>query len=321
MPPVAPPAASDLTFPPARCDRSCGAVHKTPVIGPSISRRRLLKGAAAAAVAGVAVDATALEPNHPRLVRVEIALRRLPLAFDGFTIVLLSDFHYDPYFSVTPIGAGVRLSNALEPDLVALTGDFVTAPIFGRSIAAKRTAQASEPCARLLGTIRARYGVWASFGNHDAVSDPATIEGALRRSGIEALRNRAVPIERDNARIWLAGVDDVIERRADLDRALRGVPSTHPVILLAHEPDFADSVVRYPVDLQLSGHSHGGQVRLPFMGAVYLPALARKYPLGLYRLGGLTLYTNAGLGTLRIPVRWNCPPEVTHITLRASGPF
>jgi predicted MPP superfamily phosphohydrolase len=321
MPPVGPPPGSDFIFPTARCDGSSRAVCKTLVIGPSISRRRLLKGAAAAAAAAVAVDASALEPNHPRLVRVEIPLRRLPLAFDGFTIVLLSDFHYDPYFSVRPIGAAVRLTNALEPDLVALTGDFVTTPVFGRSIADKRAALASEPCARLLGTIRARSGVWASLGNHDAYSDPATIERALRRSGIEVLRNRAVPIERDNARFWLAGVDDVMARGANLDAALHGVPPTHPVILLVHEPDFADSVVRYPVDLQLSGHSHGGQVRFPLMGAVYLPELARKYPLGLYRFGGLTLYTNAGLGTLRIPVRWNCPPEVTHITLRAPGPF
>ena len=279
-----------------------------------------MRGVATAAIAGMAVDATAVEPNRPHLVRVEIVLRRLPAALDGFTIVLLSDFHYDPYFSATPIGAAVRMSKALEPDLVALTGDFISSPIFHRSARSRRAAtHAAEPCARLLGGLRARYGVWATMGNHDAVTDAAFIEGALRRSGIGVLRNSAVPIERDRARFWLAGVDDVLERAADLDSALRGIPSADPVVLLAHEPDFADRVARYPVDLQLSGHSHGGQVRFPLVGAVYLPELARKYPLGLYHIGELALYTNPGIGTLHIPVRWNCPPEVTHITLRAAN--
>jgi hypothetical protein len=139
----------------------------------------------------------------------------------------------------------------------------------------------------------------------------------LRQAGIQVLRNRAVPLERDGKRIWLAGVDDVLAGVDDLDEALRGVPAAEAVILLVHEPDFADQAATYPVDLQLSGHSHGGQVRFPFVGALYLPKLARKYPLGLRHIGRLKLYTNPGVGTLRIPVRWNCPPEVTLIRLRS----
>ena len=107
-------------------------------------------------------------------------------------------------------------------------------------------------------------------------------------------------------------------RGADLHTALQHVPSIETVILLAHEPDYADYVSRFPVDLQLSGHSHGGQIRIPFLPPLYLPDLAKKYILGLYRIGGLTLYTNPGIGTILVPVRLNCPPEVTLITLRCG---
>jgi uncharacterized protein len=105
---------------------------------------------------------------------------------------------------------------------------------------------------------------------------------------------------------------------ADLNTTLQKVPGDEPLILLAHEPDYADYVARYPVDLQLSGHSHGGQIRIPFMRPLYLPELAKKYISGLYKIGGLSLYTNAGLGTVGLPIRWNCPPEITLLTLRRS---
>jgi hypothetical protein len=130
------------------------------------------------------------------------------------------------------------------------------------------------------------------------------------------LDNQSVPIEDNGARFWLGGVRDVLEERADLDATLHNVPGDESVILLAHEPDYADYVAHYPVDLQLSGHSHGGQVRIPFVHPLFLPALARKYIWGLYTIGGLTLYTNAGLGTVILPVRMNCPPEITLVTLR-----
>jgi uncharacterized protein len=276
------------------------------------SRRRFLKvasGAAALGTLALGADATLLEPNHPRLVRVEIPLRRLPAEFDGLKIVQLSDLHYDPYFSAGPIAAAVRMTNVLAPDLVVVTGDFVSLSALGARKLSVRAAHRSEPCAQLLLALRARYGIWAVLGNHDAFSDGPYIETTLRRVGIHVLSNEAIPLERDGQQIWLAGVGDVLAGEANLDDALRGIPSGGPVILLAHEPDFADKVARFPVDLQLSGHSHGGQVRFPFLGAVYLPELGRKYPWGLHRIEQLTLYTNIGLGTLRIPVRWNCPPE------------
>ncbi len=290
--------------------------------GNSSSRRRFLKvvsGAAAVGALTVGGDAILIEPNRPRVIRQDIFLRRLPPAFDGLTIVQLSDFHYDPYFSSTPVAASVRIANALKPDLVVLTGDFVSSPAFDRSTLVRKAAAQIEPCANILGGLRAPYGVWAVLGNHDVFSDATHVERSLRSAGIQVLRNGAVPVERDGQRFWLAGVGDVLAGDADLKKALHVTSSSEAVVLLAHEPDFADHSARHPVDLQLSGHSHGGQIRFPFVGAVYYPELARKYPQGLRQVGQLMLYTNVGIGTLLIPVRWNCPPEVTLITLRSQA--
>src|SRR5262249_22565465 len=167
----------------------------------------------------------------------------------------------------------------------------------------------AEPCAQLLRELRAREGIFAVLGNHDEFSDPLVVSDTLAQAGFKVLNNTAVAVERDGGRFWMAGVRDVIARTADISRALQSVPVGETVVLLAHEPDFADTVQRYPVDLQLSGHSHGGQVCAPFLGPIYLPELGRKYPRGLRELGSLTLYTNVGIGTIRIPSRWNCPPE------------
>jgi len=125
-------------------------------------------------------------------------------------------------------------------------------------------------------------------------------------------------MERDGARFWLAGVNDVLSQTADLSKTLGSVPAGEAVVLLAHEPDFADEAANFPIDLQLSGHSHGGQVRIPLLPPLYLPKMAKKYVWGTYHIGPLTLYTTAGLGTIRVPVRLNCPPEITLLTLRRT---
>jgi len=202
----------------------------------------------------------------------------------------------------------------LRPDLIVLTGDFVSVPFFLGDH--EKAADAAEPCAQMLRTMRAPYGLWAVLGNHDIYTDPDRVTDALTSNGIPVLGNRSVPIERNGARFWLAGVDDVLGKTADLDEALHEIPFGEATVLLAHEPDYADEVAHYPVDLQLSGHSHGGQVKLPFMRPLYLPDLARKYISGLYKIANLTLYTNAGIGTVEVPVRLNCPPELTFITIR-----
>ena len=282
---------------------------------PPINRRKFIKLAAGVGVAAVAADSTLIEPNRPRLVRKEIALRRWPGRLDGFTIALLSDFHYDPYFSVHPIRSAVEIVNGLRADLIALTGDFVSVPWYGDP---SKGASVAEPCAQLLGKLHAPYGVWSVLGNHDVFSDPDRVTSALKSVKIPLLSNQSVPIEKEGSRFWLAGVDDVLGGSADLPATLHGVSADEPVVLLAHEPDYADYVSGYPVDLQLSGHTHGGQIRLPFMRPLYLPELAKKYVWGQFKIRELILYTNAGIGTVEIPVRWNCPPEITLITLKRA---
>lgn len=267
-------------------------------------------------MAALAASTSLLEPNLPRVVLKEIALRRWPSRLDGFTIALLSDFHYDPYFSVHPLRRAIGLVNALQPHLIALTGDFVSAPMFGEPAGA---ASAAEPCAELLKRLHATHGLWAVLGNHDCYTDSERVTSALRAAGIPVLMNQSVPIERDGARFWLGGVEDVLEGAADVGATLQAVPSGEAVVLMAHEPDYADHVSTHPVDLQLSGHSHGGQIRFPYVPPFFLPQLAKKYIWGLYKINALTLYTNPGLGTVNLPLRMNCPPEITLLTLRRSA--
>lgn len=280
-------------------------------------RRFLYAGAAFTAAAAVLGTDGLAESNRPRVVKVDIALNRLPRAFDGFTLAQLSDFHYEEHFSAVPISKSVELVNRLAPDLTVLTGDFVTVPVVELRNFLAKAAETALPCARILGQLEGPK--FAILGNHDVVGYPEKIIAALENHAIPVLRNRAVSLERDGARIWLAGIDDIMKGYPNLPRTLSGIPPGETTILLAHEPDFADQAARRPLDLQLSGHSHGGQVWIPGIGAPWLPSLARKYPRGLYQIGQLTLYTNIGIGTIRAPIRINCPPEVTLITLRSTS--
>ena len=159
----------------------------------------------------------------------------------------------------------------------------------------------------------------AVLGNHDHWNGAEIVAGALSERGIRVLRNQNYVIERESSKLWIAGIDDALEGRADLPRTLAGVPAQEATILLAHEPDFADYAAGFPVDLQLSGHSHGGQVRIPGIGPIVLPAMARKYHTGLNRVGRMQVYTSCGIGVINPPVRLNCPPEVTLITLQAGS--
>ena len=284
-----------------------------------VTRRTFLRAGAVAAggVLFVGADGFAWEPNHPRLVEVEIRLKRLPPAWAGLRIVQMSDFHYDPHFSVIPLRHSIGIVNNLRPDLIVLTGDFVTAPaLLDNRSQLEKAARDAEPCAAILSGLHPRLGIFAALGNHDGGTDSVIVTASLAQHGFTVLQNRSFPLEQNGARLWLAGIDDVLQGQPDLDLTLHGIPQDEPIVLLAHEPDIAVEVARHPVDLQLSGHSHGGQVWVPLLGAPWLPPLGRKFPHGMYHVRDLTLYTNVGLGTVRIPVRLNCPPEITLITLQ-----
>ena len=282
-----------------------------------LNRRKFLHTAAIAAAGVTFLGGEAFaETKDVTVVKLDIPLRRLPPSFDGFTIAELSDFHYER-FTIEPIRRAVEIVNRLAPDLVVLCGDFVTRPLFERPKLLVDVAGQAAPCADILSKLSAPEGVYAVLGNHDVVSDSGRITHILAQHHIPVLRNRSVALSRGGDRIWLTGVDDAYNGEPDLGAALRDVPANETTILLVHEPDFADEAALLPVDLQLSGHSHGGQIWIPGLGAPWLPPLGRKYPRGLYRVRDLILYTNIGIGTIHAPIRINSPPEVTLFRLRA----
>jgi uncharacterized protein len=175
-----------------------------------------------------------------------------------------------------------------------------------------------NPCADLLSQLKSSLPMLAVLGNHDHGTDPKAITEILSGHGIKVFRNQSLPIERNGSRLWLAGVDSASAHVAHIDPTLKGVPPDEATVLLCHEPDFADTASKHPIDLQLSGHSHGGQILFPVVGALYYPKLGRKYRRGLCKVGNTTLYVNCGIGTVGVPIRRNCPPEITLITLRAG---
>jgi predicted MPP superfamily phosphohydrolase len=172
--------------------------------------------------------------------------------------------------------------------------------------------------AEALAALRAPYGTFVVMGNHERHLPPEAGEMPFHRSGLTVLCNQAQEIWVDGASLWILGLDDLLRGHGDLSLALRGVPDEACKVLLVHEPDFADRAACYPIDLQLSGHTHGGQVRLPGVGALILPKMGHKYPMGLYRVRHMWLYTNRGLGTDSLPMRFYCRPEITLFTLRSA---
>ncbi len=289
-------------------------------MAPRLSRRALLRsliGASSVVVAaGLAAEALD-EPSQIRVRRISVPLPTLPAALDGLTIAQLSDFHRGPYVSEEHIRRGAEIAASLQPDVMVLTGDFV-------SISARYAAS----CMNALAELRARDGLFAVLGNHDYwTGQVGVVQQAIERRGVEVLVNRSVRLHRGGADWWLCGIDDVWSGRPDLDAALLRVPEEDFRVLLCHEPDFADTASRAGIPLQLSGHSHGGQVIVPGIGPIVLPPYGEKYPIGLQRLQGprTLVYTNVGvglipweLGPMALAVRWNCPPEVTLLTLRQT---
>jgi predicted MPP superfamily phosphohydrolase len=289
--------------------------HATP--SPNISRRRFLQISTLSAVGGLALYSGIWERHDLELVQQTIRIRRLPDAFAGLRIAQVSDIHYDEYTEPFFLRQVVKRINALAPDVVVLTGDFVS---YG-PLPASLGARLSYPCAEILSGITCQHRI-ASLGNHDAIVGAATVADAQNVHGIPVLLNRALPFERDGARLWFAGIRSSQEDRADVAKAVpRDAMAEEPLILLAHEPDFANQVLQHGgVDLMLSGHTHGGQVRLPIIGTPerMLPPGGRRFVCGHFSLGPLQLYVNRGIGTVGLPLRFRCPPELTLITLQPA---
>lgn len=246
------------------------------------------------------------EPYRLTIEHQQIYLRRLPKALDGFRIVQLSDIHHSRFTSRQIIERAVQTATSLQPDIIALTGDYIS----------KERAYA-EPCAEILGKLKARHGVYAVLGNHDHWTDAALITDLFRAEGITVLINQGMRFEKNGAAFWLAGVDDTMVGLEDLPLAMAGSSEDEMKLLLAHNPIILRRAARAGVDLVLSGHTHGGQVSLMSdRNAAGRPR--RRVLKGLASEGETQIYVTRGLGTVVLPVRFGCPPEVSLLELRTA---
>lgn len=246
------------------------------------------------------------EPYMLTIERHAVPLHRLPKALDRFRIVHLSDFHLSPFTSSDQILRAIETANSLGPDIVALTGDYIS-----------HDREYAAPCAELLGRLQARYGVYAVLGNHDHWTDASLITDLFRAEGIRVLVNEGMRFEQRGAAFWLAGVDDTMVGLEDLPLALAGAQGNEMKLLLAHNPIILRRAARAGVDLVLSGHTHGGQVMFRSeRGASGRPR--RRLLRGLGRQGDTQIYVTRGLGTVVLPIRYGCPPEVSLLELRCT---
>jgi predicted MPP superfamily phosphohydrolase len=256
------------------------------------------------------------------LVRLKVGLKRLPSAFDGLKVGQITDIHAGPLVPAELIREGVDMIMAHRPDVIVLTGDFVSsATKFLWTSFGGFTQRHYEYCMKELGRLKAPLGVFAVLGNHDFWSGHEAalkIARGLKGRGVQVLRNEAVPIERKGQRLYIVGVDDYWEGSYSLSRALKNVPQDACLILLSHNPDVNEDIEnsRQRIDFIISGHTHGGQIVLPFKGALYIPSpFGQKYRAGLVRDQKRQTYVSRGLGLFFIPVRINCPPEVSLLAL------
>jgi predicted MPP superfamily phosphohydrolase len=246
------------------------------------------------------------EPYMLSIEHQRIQLDQLPKALDGFRIVQLSDVHHGPFSSREQIERAVDTANRLKPDIVALTGDYVS-----------KERHYAAPCAEMLGRLEARYGVYAVLGNHDHWTDAPLITDLFRAEGITVLINEGMRFEKNGAAFWLAGVDDTMVGLEDLSLALAGSREDEMKLLLAHNPIVLRRAARASVDLVLSGHTHGGQVAIRSERSTSGRA-RRRLLKGLGRRGHTQIYVNRGLGTVVLPIRYGCPPEISLLELRSQ---
>lgn len=253
---------------------------------------------------GEMARAAIAEPFMLSIERQEIFSQRLPARLDGLRIVHLSDLHYGPLVNPEHLQRAVQAANELNPDLIALTGDYISQD---RAYAA--------PCAEVVGRLRARHGVYAVLGNHDHWTDAALIADLFRAEGIRVLINEGSRIDLNQETFWLAGVDDTMVGLEDLSLALAGSIDEEFKLLLAHNPVILRRAARANVDLVLSGHTHGGQVT--WRSETSRSGRPRRRLLrGLARRGTTQIYITRGLGTVVLPIRYGCPPEISVLELR-----
>jgi|DewCreStandDraft_2_1066082.scaffolds.fasta_scaffold00041_16 hypothetical protein len=245
------------------------------------------------------------ETRDIEIVRQRILMPGLPSSFEGFTLVHLSDIHHSAFVDAAYIARAVRLANSLAPDLIVLTGDYVSHSRFYIG-----------GVAEVLGELRARQGVYAVLGNHDFWTGPEALAHAFRRRGIELLRNTHTYVRRGGEALGLVGIDDLTLGEDDLPTAVRGLDRRWPALLLSHHPNIIWQAAHAGIALVLAGHTHGCQINIPS----WRRRARRFWPFlrGHGRYGKTQIYVNRGLGTVLVPLRYHCRPEITLLELRSA---
>jgi uncharacterized protein len=245
------------------------------------------------------------EANTLTIEKIRISLKRLPKKLENFRIVHLSDIHHSPFTSLEHIARAVKIANDLKPDMFVLTGDYVS-----------HETEYIEPVARVLGDLKSEFGTFACLGNHDHWTDAEMVTNTFRTANINVLINEGFRFTARDASVWLCGVDDYMVGKTDLRAALRGSFPDEMKLLLAHNPQILRQAARFGVDLILSGHTHGGQIKIRDEEKRILPR--RKLKNGLHRRKETQIYITRGIGTVVLPVRFGCPPEISLIELKTS---
>jgi predicted MPP superfamily phosphohydrolase len=239
---------------------------------------------------------------------VDVPIPGLARELDGFKIAHLSDLHIG---TTTPRSWGerwARAANEHAADIAVVTGDLVTSG-----------TEFYDDVARVLGALEAKLGVFVSMGNHDYFGDGEPLVAGIRARGPKVLRNEGLVLEKAGKKLYLCAIDDTWTRRDDVDRALAARPEGVPTVLLAHDPERFRVAAKRDVELTLSGHTHGGQIAVPFLSRRFsLSHLTHHFHQGLYTKGRSTLYVHPGLGTTGPPMRLGVAPAVVILTLRCA---
>ena len=251
----------------------------------------------------VSIYATKIEPNWFQVNPINLTIPELAPSFEGFKIAQISDIHADDSMNQKKLAKIIRLIDEQDPDIIAITGDFFTK---------KPTSEAIQLLENNLGNLSPKEQTLAVLGNHDHYYDSQIIRNIFQHTNIQELKNSVYTINRGKDKLNLAGVDDYWKQKSRLDLVMKQLPQDGVSVLLAHEPDFADiSSTKNRFVLQMSGHSHGGQVKIPFRKPPVLPPLGEKYPIGRYQVGSMVQYTNRGVGMVKPLVRFGSRPEIT----------
>ena len=277
-----------------------------------VSRRQFLRGALAVPLVGVSAAsayATLIEPYNYLVSQTDVYLKNLPERFENYRITQLTDVHHSRILGIEEVRRVVQLAQRTKPDIFVLTGDYSTS--YRRYI---------EPCAEALGGLSAPDGVWAVLGNHDHYTDPELTTWALERQHITVLKNQNTNLKRGPDTLQLSGIDDWTWNATDWTKAFAGLNKAVPTILLSHQPNVLEFDQTQNMSLILSGHTHGGQIKIPWLGTpAKLATKDLRFAQGLFRHNDVQLYVSSGTGVIGLPIRFGVRPEIAVLRLKRAG--